>query len=48
MVQVAPIPQSHVYWQIIILWTIFEKGHPRGIPVKLFKNLLCGSRGEDF
>ena len=35
----APIHQSHIYWQIKILRTIFEKGHSRNIPVKLFQNL---------
>ena len=34
--KVAPIHKSHVYWRIKILWTAFEKGHPRNIPVKLF------------
>ena len=37
--QKAPIHQSHIYRQIKILRTIFEKGHPRNIPVKLFQNL---------
>ena len=27
---------------------LFEKGHPRNIPVKLFQNQTSGSRGEDF
>ena len=39
MVQKAPIHQSHIYRQIKILRTDFEKGHPRNIPVKLFQNL---------
>ena len=30
-VQIAPIHKCHVYWQIKILRTIFEKGHPRNI-----------------
>ena len=34
--------QSHIYRQIKILQTIFEKGHPRNIPVKLFQNLTSG------
>ena len=34
MVQKAPIHQSHVYRQVKISGTIFEKGHPRNIPVK--------------
>ena len=42
MVQKAPIHQSHVYWWIKILQTIFEKGHPRNNPVKLFQNLTSG------
>ena len=28
--------------------TIFEKGHPRNIPAKLFQNLTCGFEEEDF
>ena len=28
--------------------TIFEKGHPRNIPVKLFQNLTSGFREDDF
>ena len=28
--------------------TIFEKSHPRNIPVKLFQNRTSGSRGGDF
>ena len=39
--QEAPIHQSHVYGRIKILRTIFEKGHQRNIPVKLFQNLTC-------
>ena len=27
---------------------IFEKGHPRNIPVKLFQNLTSGFKAEDF
>ena len=48
IVQKAPIHQSHVYGQIKILPTIFEKGHPKNIPVKLFQNLTCGFGKEDF
>ena len=43
----APIHQSHVYGRIKISRTLFEKGHPRNIPVKLFQNLTSGF-GEDF
>ena len=46
--QEAPIHQSHVYGRIKILWTIFEKVHPRNIPVKLFQNRTCGFWEEDF
>ena len=46
--QEAPIHQSHVYTQIKISPTIFEKSHPRNISVKLFQNRTNGSRGEDF
>ena len=39
MVQVAPIHHSHVSWPIKISRTVFEKGHPMNISVKLFQNL---------
>ena len=42
IVQKAPIHQSNIYRQIKILQTLFEKGHPRNIPVKLFQNLTSG------
>ena len=42
-----PIHQSHNYGQIKILRTIFEEGHQRNIPVKLFQNLTNSFR-EDF
>ena len=48
IVQEAPIHQSHVFWQIKILQTIFEKAHPRNIPAKLFQNLTSGFGEEDF
>ena len=38
VVQKAPIHQSHVYGQIKISRTVFEMGHQRNIPVKLFQN----------
>ena len=44
----SPICQSYVYWRIKILQIIFEKGHPRNIPVKLFQNRTSGFREEDF
>ena len=47
IVQEAPIHQSHVFGRIKISRTIFEKGHPRNIPAKLFQNLTSGFR-EDF
>ena len=47
IVQKAPVHQSHFYGCIKISRTIFEKGHPRNIPVKLFQNLTSGF-GEDF
>ena len=40
--QEAPTHQSHVYGWIRISQTIFEKGHQRNIPVKLFQNLTSG------
>ena len=46
--QKAPIHQSHIYRQIKILRTIFEKGHPRNIPVKLFQNLTSGFGEKSF
>ena len=46
--QEASIHQSHVYGQIKISWPLFEKGHPRNIPVKLFQNLTDCYKGEDF
>ena len=42
IVQEAPIHQSYVYGWIKISRTIFEKGHPRNILVKLFQNLPSG------
>ena len=48
MVREAPIHQSHVYEGIEISRKLFEKGHPRNIPVKLFQNLTSGFREEDF
>ena len=47
LVQEAPIHQSHVYGWIKISQTIFEKGQPQNISVKLFQNLTSGF-GEDF
>ena len=46
--QKAPFHQSHVYGRIKLSPTIFEKGHPRKILVKLFQNLTSGFREEDF
>ena len=48
IVQEAPIHQSHFNGQITISRTIFEKGQPRNISVKLFQNLTSGFREEDF
>ena len=48
IVQKAPIHQSHIYKQIKILQTVFEKGHQRNIAVKLFQNLTSSFREEDF
>ena len=48
IVQEAPIHQSHVFRWIKILQTMFEKGHPRNIPVKLFQNLTSSFGEEDF
>ena len=44
----APIHQSHIYRQIKILRTVFEKGHPRNIPVKLLQNLTSGFGEKSF
>ena len=44
-----PPPNSgHVFPWVKISRTIFEKGHPRNNPVKLFQNLTSGFRGEEF
>ena len=48
IVQDAPIHQSHVFGRIKILQTIFEKGHPRNIPAKLFQNVTIGFEEKDF
>ena len=48
IVQKALIHQSHVYGRIKILQTIYEKGHTRNIPVKIFQNLTSGFGEEDF
>ena len=40
-------PEPH-FLQIKISRTIFEKGHPRNISVKLFHNPTSGFVGEDF
>ena len=48
IVQEASIHQNHVYGLIKISWTIFDKGHPRNIPVKLFQNQTSGLGEEDF
>ena len=42
-----PPPSCHVFWQIKILQTIFEKGRPRYIPVNFFQNQGKGFREED-
>ena len=47
-VQEAPIHQSNGYGWIKISQTIFRKGHPRKVPVKLFQNLSRGFKEEDF
>ena len=44
----APIHQSHVYGGIKISRTLFEKGYPRNIPVKLFQNLTSSFGEEEF
>ena len=48
IVQDAPIHQSHVFLQIKISQTIFEKGHPRNIPAKIIQNLTSGFGEEIF
>ena len=47
-VQVVPIHQYHIYWQIKISQTIFEKGHSRNISMKLFQNLTSSFREDGF
>ena len=44
----SPNHQSLVYGWIKISRTIFENGHPRNIPVKLFQNLNSSFREKDF
>ena len=46
--QEAPIHQSHVYGRIKISRTIFEKGHQKNVPMKLFQNLTSSFGEEDF
>ena len=48
IVQVAPIHKCHVYRQIKISQTVFEKGQPSNISMKLFQNVTSGFREEDF
>ena len=48
IVQKAPIHQSHIYKQIKILQTIFKKGHPRNIPVKIISKSDKQFRREKF
>ena len=44
-----PTPHgTYVFQRIKISRTVFEKGHPRNIPVKLFQNRTRGFRQEDF
>ena len=45
--KIPPPHGGHVFRQIKISQTLFEKGHPRNIPVKLFSNWTRGFR-EDF
>ena len=47
-VHVVPIHQYHVYGQIKISRTVFEKGHSRNLSMKLFQNLTRSFRQEDF
>ena len=47
IMQKVLIHQSHIYRRIKILHKVFEKGHPKNIPVQLFQN-LTNSFGEDF
>ena len=44
----AAIQQSHVYEWIKISRTLFEKDHPRNIPMKLFQNLTSSFGEQDF
>ena len=53
IVQKVPPPpppphDDHVFWWIKISRTIFEKGHPRNNPVKLFQNLTNSFIREEF
>ena len=44
----SPHSPEFVYGRIEISRTFFEKGHPRNIPVKLFKNLTSSFGEKDF
>ena len=44
----SPSHGGHVFKRIKISPTLFEKGHPKNNPVKLFQNLTSGFRGEEF
>ena len=44
----SPHSPEPYLWTYQNLWTLFEKGHPRNISVKLFQNLTSGFREEDF
>ena len=48
MQNVSSPPTAYVFPRIKISRTVFEKGHPRNIPVKLFQNRTRGFREEDF
>ena len=49
IVDLSPPPSpDHVFQRIKISRTIFEKGHPRNNPVKLFQILINSFRGEEF
>ena len=44
----APPPSGHVFWQIMLAWTILVEGYQRNIPAKLYLNRFIGFWEENF
>ena len=45
---VPPPPGGHVFWQIMMAWTILVESHIRNIPAKLYCNQSSGFWLKDF